>query len=183
MGEQDESAARQVARRTRVGWRSSQRAIRGARSWVIPGTHLQPTAVGHTVDETEVRRLLTQAQVAVLATVTPEGHPHVVPCCFVLDGDTIYSAVDDAKPKSTLTLRRLENVRANPDVSLLVHHYAEDWSGLWWVRVDGSGRIVEDELERGVALALLAAKYEQYRNAPPPGEVVAVRVERWRWWP
>lgn len=134
------------------------------------------------MDQDEARRLVTEARVAVLATISPEGYPRLVPCCFALDGDTIYSAVDDSKPKSTLALRRLENVRSHPAVSLLVHHYAEDWSALWWVRVDGSGRIVEDEAERGVALALLGAKYELYRQSPPPGDVLAVDIERWRWW-
>lgn len=118
-----------------------------------------------------------------LATVTPDGTPHLVPCCFVLDGDTIYSAVDNTKPKSTLALRRLENIRSHPAVSLLVHHYDEDWSALWWVRVDGTGLVLDDEMERGAALALLAAKYEQYREKPPPGEVLSVVVARWRWWP
>ena len=61
----------------------------------------------------------------------PKGHPHLVPCCFALDGDTIYSAVDEVKPKATLAVRRLENVRSRPAVSLLVHHDSEDWSALW----------------------------------------------------
>ncbi|HAM02711.1 MAG TPA: TIGR03668 family PPOX class F420-dependent oxidoreductase [Acidimicrobiaceae bacterium] len=131
----------------------------------------------------QARRLLTEARVAVLATITPEGHPHLVPCCFVLDVDTIYSAVDGAKPKSTLALRRLDNVRSHPAVSLLVQHYEEDWAALWWVRVDGQGRVLEAGEERDTALELLATKYPQYREAPPPGAVLAVAVERWRWWP
>jgi PPOX class probable F420-dependent enzyme len=135
------------------------------------------------VDKPRSRLVLAAAQVAVLATVTAEGHPHLVPVCFVLVGDTLYSAVDDVKPKSTLGLRRLENLRVNPAASLVVHHYEEDWSALWWVRVDGSGRVVEDRAERANALQLLAGKYEQYRKSPPPGEVLALDVERWRWWP
>ena len=45
-------------------------------------------------------------RVARLATVGPDGRPHVVPICFALDGDTLYTAVD-SKPKSTRRLRRL----------------------------------------------------------------------------
>lgn len=119
---------------------------------------------------------------AVLATITAKGLPHLVPCCFCLDDDTVYSAVD-AKAKSTLALRRLDNLRSHPDASMLVHHYADDWSALWWVRVDGAGRVVDDRGESARALQLLAAKYEQYRRDPPPGPVVAVEIERWRWWP
>ena len=117
-----------------------------------------------------------------LATVTADQRPHIVPCCFVLDADTIYSAVD-AKPKSTLNLRRIQNLKTNSSCSLLVDHYDEDWATLWWVRVDGPGRVVEDDVEKSPALDLLATKYEQYRKAPPPGPLVAFDIERWRMWP
>jgi PPOX class probable F420-dependent enzyme len=100
----------------------------------------------------------------------------------VLHARTVYSAVD-AKPKSTLALRRLANLNANPSFSLLVDHYDEDWTALWWVRVDGSGGVIEEEAERERALGLLAAKYEQYREMPPPGPVIALDIEHWRTWP
>lgn len=132
-----------------------------------------------------MRARLAEARVGRLGTVTPDGRPHLVPCCFTLVGDTVYSAVD-AKPKSTLALRRLANLRATGHASLLVDHYDEDWSTLWWVRVDGDGRVIESDHpgpERDTALAALAAKYEQYRRTPPPGPVVALDVTRWRAWP
>jgi PPOX class probable F420-dependent enzyme len=140
-----------------------------------------PATVG-AVDQATARRLVADARFGVLATVTPEGRPHVVPCCFVLHGDRVYSAVD-AKPKSTLALRRLDNVRANPAAALLVHHDAEDWSTLWWARVDGKGSVLDSEDERVRARQLLAAKYPQYRSSPPPGDVIALDIENWRWWP
>ena len=127
-------------------------------------------------------RRVAEARVGHLATLTPEGRPHIVPCCFVLDDQTVYSAVD-AKPKSTLALRRLENVRAHPPCSLLVDQYSEEWTDLWWVRVDGSGRVIERGDERERALALLEAKYPQYRETRPPGPVVALDIAQWRTWP
>ena len=102
------------------------------------------------------------ARVARLATVDPEGRPHVVPICFVLDGDTLYTAVDE-KPKRTRLLKRLANIEANPRVEVLIDHYEDDWSRLWWVRLRGSARIVEDPR----AVDLLAAKYPQYRERRP----------------
>jgi PPOX class probable F420-dependent enzyme len=116
------------------------------------------------MEEAEARRRVATAPVARLATVTDGGRPHVV-------------------PKSTLALRRLANLRANPAVSVLVDHYAEDWSELWWIRLDGEGRVVEAGPERDVAIERLTAKYPQYRTAPPPGPVVSVDVEAWRSWP
>jgi PPOX class probable F420-dependent enzyme len=117
------------------------------------------------------------ARVARLATVDREGRPHVVPICFVLDGDTLYTAVDE-KPKRTRRLRRLENIEANPRVEVLIDHYEDDWSKLWWVRLRGTARIVEDPR----AVDLLAAKYPQYRGRRPAGPVIAVEVEERSEW-
>jgi PPOX class probable F420-dependent enzyme len=128
-----------------------------------------------------MRVLAAEARVARLATLTPDGRLHLVPISFVLDGDTLYSAVDD-KPKRSRRLQRLANVRANPDVAVLVDHYDEDWSRLWWVRLRGAGRIVEQGVELEAALRLLAAKYEQYRRQPPGGPVLAIELREWRGW-
>jgi PPOX class probable F420-dependent enzyme len=143
------------------------------------------------------RERVRGARVARLATVTADGSPHLVPCCFALvdrdtqpggppeapPGSTIYTPID-AKPKTTLALRRLANLRANPRASLLVDHWAADWSALWWVRVDGDARILEaGDAERTSALERLAHKYRQYREVPPPGPVIAIDVVTWRSWP
>jgi PPOX class probable F420-dependent enzyme len=133
------------------------------------------------MDADTARRRVESARVGHLGTVTSSGLPHLVPCCFVVDADHIYSAID-GKPKSTLALRRLANLRANAAASLLVDHYEEDWSALWWVRIDGRGRVADDEAERERALRLLGAKYDQYRRMPPPGPVIALDPQRWSWW-
>lgn len=116
-----------------------------------------------------------------LASVTESGQPHIVPFTFVLDGDRIYSAVD-AKPKTTTSLRRLRNIRANPKVAVLADHYDEDWARLWWVRADGRAAVLDELRQVARPLALLADRYPQYRQAPPPGPVIAVNVERWTGW-
>jgi PPOX class probable F420-dependent enzyme len=129
----------------------------------------------------EMRDRVRAARVGRLATVGPQERPHLVPICFALEGDVVYSAVDE-KPKRSTRLRRLANIRANPHVAVLVDHYDEDWTQLWWVRLDGTARILEDGPEREHALALLREKYEQYRARPPTGPVIAVCVERRRDW-
>jgi PPOX class probable F420-dependent enzyme len=135
------------------------------------------------MDDTTMHRRVQEARVGHLATVRADGHPHVVPCCFALNGqgDVLYSAVD-AKPKSTTALQRLDNLRANPSVSLLVDHYGEDWSALWWVRVDGIARITGSGPEFDRALLELTGKYEQYARQPPPGPVIAIDIHGWRAW-
>src|SRR6185437_5287115 len=113
------------------------------------------------MDRALMRSRVSEARVARLSSVRADGRPHVVPCCFALEGDVVFSAVD-AKPKSTLALRRLENIRAVPDVALLVDHYEEDWSALWWVRVDGTARVIESGNQVRLALERLREKYDHY---------------------
>jgi PPOX class probable F420-dependent enzyme len=100
---------------------------------------------------------------------------------FAVDGEVIYTAVD-AKPKTTQRLRRLANIDGNPRVSLLVDHYAEDWTRLWWVRVDGVAAIHHDGNAMRIGRDLLRAKYDQYQSVPLNGPVIAVTVRRWSSW-
>ena len=133
------------------------------------------------MDADEVRKRVRDARVGRLATVSPDGRPHLVPLCFALDGEVLYSAVDN-KPKRSKRLQRVENIRNRPRVALIVDHYDEDWTRLWWVRLDGTARVLDTGSEREHALALLRSKYQQYRAQPPTGAVIAVDVVRWRGW-
>ena len=129
-----------------------------------------------------MRERVGSARVGRLATTTPDGRPHVVPCCFALRTDTLYTAVD-GKPKSTARLARIRNLEADPHAALLVDHWAEDWTELWWVRVDADARIIDGGPEFDAALELLAAKYEQYGRDRPPGPVIALDITKWSTWP
>jgi PPOX class probable F420-dependent enzyme len=124
---------------------------------------------------------LAAARVARLATIDPDGRPHVVPIVFAIEGDTLYSAVDE-KPKRSRTLRRIENARARPDVTVLVDHYDDDWTKLSWIRLRGRARVLDGGPEADRALALLREKYPQYRDEPPRPPVLAVDVTETRVW-
>jgi PPOX class probable F420-dependent enzyme len=138
--------------------------------------------MGAEMDERQMRSHVAKARVGRLATVTPSGLPHVVPLCFTLQGDEIFSVVD-FKPKSTIELARLENIEANPDVALLVDHYDdEQWDRLWWVRADGRARVIDSGVEHTTAIQLLRAKYPQYSERRPTGPVIALAVRRWTGW-
>jgi PPOX class probable F420-dependent enzyme len=135
------------------------------------------------MDEHEARRRFAEGRVARMATVGPDGAPHLVPIVFAVHGEEILSIVD-AKPKGTRALKRLRNLAANPHASLLVDEYNEEWERLWWVRADGIGRVEEDGPRRDRAIELLWAKYEQHRTtwSEPVGAAVVIQVQRWRWW-
>jgi PPOX class probable F420-dependent enzyme len=88
----------------------------------------------------------------------------------------------DQKPKTTTTLKRLDNIEANPRVSVLVDAWSEDWSELWWVRVDGTAKTHDSGDLWEVARSLLVAKYPQYRQDPPRGPAIVITVDTVRFW-
>ena len=121
------------------------------------------------------------APVAVLATVDSESVPHVVPVVFAVTGGVVYTAVD-AKRKTTRRLRRLANIAANPKVSMLVDHYDDDWSQLWWVRLDGLAEVHDSGEQMAIGYAVLRRKYPQYERMALDGPVVTVDVKHWSSW-
>ena len=129
------------------------------------------------------RERFARARSARLASVRPDGAPHLVPVCFAVVGETVLSAID-SKPKRGGRLQRIENVAREPRVALLADHYEdEDWGALWWVRADGTARVLgagSDQAE--AAVDRLAERYAQYRQTRPSGLVISVEVERWSGW-
>ena len=136
----------------------------------------------------DTRRFLEAHRVGHLATTGADGAPHVVPVCYALDDDAIYF-VADAKPKRrpARALQRHVNLRANPRAALVVDEWDEDWTRLAWVLVRGPAAIVESDGLHAAALALLRARYPQYRAmaledrvAHPIVRIAPLSVTAWR---
>ncbi|QUR65874.1 TIGR03668 family PPOX class F420-dependent oxidoreductase [Mycobacterium spongiae] len=135
------------------------------------------------------KAMFNQSPVARLATITPGGKPHLVPVVFAVGDDlgdaageaVIYTAVD-AKPKTTQRLRRLTNIENNPHVSVLVDHYTDNWTQLWWIRADGLATIYRDGEAARAGYRLLRTKYSQYQSVSLSGPVIAVAVSKWTSW-
>lgn len=129
-----------------------------------------------------VRGHLAAARVARLATVTEAGRPHLVPIVFTTDGDELVTAVDD-KPKTTRRLARLRHIAANPAVCVLIDHYEEDWSRLWWVRIDGTAALHEPGSARHSAgAAALRAAYAEHYRGTDLGTLIAITPTAVRSW-
>jgi PPOX class probable F420-dependent enzyme len=125
------------------------------------------------------------ARVARLATAGADGAPHIVPVTFVLwehEGVPMLATAVDAKPKSSLQLQRLSNIRANGRVSALADHYHEDWMRLWWTRLDGVAIVLDEGRDAAAAMTMLVAKYPQYERVQPLGPIILMRVQRIRGW-
>ena len=134
----------------------------------------------------EVVAFLERQRLAHLATVSAGGEPHVVPICFALLGETVYSAIDE-KPKrgEPYRLRRVQNVLSNPQATLVADVYDDtDWTRLGFVLLSGRARMIEpggDEHAR--AVARLRERYAQYREmALDQRPVLALDVERVTTW-
>jgi PPOX class probable F420-dependent enzyme len=114
---------------------------------------------------TSASRLIRSARIAHLATADADGRPHVVPICFVYDGKSIYSPIDE-KPKRTAPskLKRLRNIKQNPQISLVIDHYDENWSKLAYVLIFGQARVLVSGAKHHKAVNLLRRKYSQYRT-------------------
>ena len=116
---------------------------------------------------------VASARVARLATHNPSGAIDLVPITFALVGDTIVTAVDH-KPKRTTHLQRLENIRQNPNVTVLVDHYEDNWLMLWWFRAHGRGVVVD--APEPALLEPLVAKYDQYGEHYPYGPAIIIHM-------
>ena len=135
--------------------------------------------------DAETRAFVLTQRVARLATVDEASRPHIVPICFALDADVVYSAIDE-KPKrgDYARMRRLRNIAANPQVQVLFDVYDDgDWSRLRYVQLRGTARIISAGDEHARALVLLRERYAQYAamalESRPVIAIDVVRVVGW----
>lgn len=112
------------------------------------------------LDNAECWSRLRAAWHGVLGTVHAERGVDLVPVVFAIVDDQLVVPIDTVKPKSTTRLQRAANLEADPRCSLLVDHYDDDWSQLWWVRVHGRATAIDAPSEG--QLAALASRYSQY---------------------
>lgn len=113
-----------------------------------------------------ILRLLDTWPVARLATLRPDGAPALVPVVFVFSAGSLWVPVD-GKPKRAGPLARVENVRRDPRVALLLDQYDADWSALWWLRAEGEAEVAGAAAPGFAAAAqALRRKYPQYRTTP-----------------
>ena len=134
----------------------------------------------------DVRAVLQTARHGYLSTASAEGDPHLQPVVFQVVGDAVYIAIDE-KPKTTLRLKRLTNIEANPRFALMVDHYDDNWNRLWWILLRGPARVLWPTEwrvdEASAAIAALRAKYPQYESMGleerPLLKLTPERVTRW----
>ena len=126
------------------------------------------------------RELLAAERVGRLAFIDDEDRPRVLPVTYAVQGDSVWSAIDD-KPKRAAEPARLRYLRRRPEAALCVDRYSDDWSRLAWVQLLGRIDILPAG-ESAAALDALSARYEPYRERTPPGPLLRLSVERTLSW-
>lgn len=113
-------------------------------------------------------------RVAHLATVYPDGRPHVVPISPVLDLDRVIFA---SEPN-----QKVANIRGNPAVAIAFDHYSEVWSALHGIVLHGTAYVLGEGFEFRRDRSLLYEKFTQYESDAPIEEggsvIVEVRIDR-----
>jgi len=136
--------------------------------------------------EPQIRRFIESHRVAHLATANAQGRPSVIPICYAFPDAVFYSVIDE-KPKtvSSNQLRRIQNIRSNPNVALVIDDYSEDWEALAYLHVRCLAEILEPGTtqEHSVAITALRARYPQYSSmhidARPVIKLVPQQVRFW----
>jgi hypothetical protein len=105
-----------------------------------------------------------------LATVLPDGSPHVATVCPALDVDRVVIATDVPSQKAS-------NVRGDPHVAVVFDEYSEDWDGLRQIVLFGRALLLESGPEFRRHRGLLYEKFRQYEATAPIEEGSAVIIE------
>jgi PPOX class probable F420-dependent enzyme len=138
------------------------------------------------LSDQRIETLLASWPVARLAINTESGYPQQQPIVFCYDGDVLWSPLD-GKSKSGTELQRVKNIRNNPKACLLLDEYENDWSQLWWLRVDviASVHYLSDIVEANNIETLLRNKYSQYQNVElfkTPASIIKFEIIAFRSW-
>ncbi|MEP7060460.1 MAG: pyridoxamine 5'-phosphate oxidase family protein [Actinomycetota bacterium] len=123
------------------------------------------------------RGFVAPRPVARVATVRPDGSPHVVPVCPVLEGDRVIF-------ESGAETEKTRNLSQEARISICWDEYVDDWDALSQVVAFGRVRALAGQ-DRAHAAALLIEKYPQFLTQSTFDdddtvfEVVVERVASW----
>ncbi len=139
-----------------------------------------------TIPTDKEKAFILSHRVARMATADKLGRPYVVPVCYAYDGGCFYTPIDK-KPKrvSVEGLKRVRNISENPNVSVVIDEYHEEWTRLTYVIIHGRADIIKEGAEYLNSLRLLCEKYPQYKNMNlsklnlPVIKIIPDRVTSW----
>ncbi len=109
--------------------------------------------------------VLDAMPVARLALRDLDDEPEALPIVFARAADALWMPIDGKPKRSGAALGRIKRLERAPRVMLVLDHYAEDWSELWWIRLRCDAQIVRGKHpDWDDAVDALADKYPQYAD-------------------
>jgi len=133
----------------------------------------------------KTKTLIKRAKVARLATVDQKSHPYVVPVVFVFHENSFFIPLDEkVKTVNARKLKRVKNIEKNPNVTLLIDEYQNDWKKLFFLMIHGKATVIDgkntklmDKIHK-----LLISKYPQYKKICVGNSCIKINPTKVTFW-
>jgi len=133
----------------------------------------------------KILTLIKGAKVARLATVDQKSHPYVVPVVFVFHENSFFIPLDEkVKAVNARKLKRVKNIEKNPNVTLLIDKYQNDWKKLFFLMIHGKARVIDTKNSKTMDKVhkLLISKYPQYKKIGVGKSCIEINPKRITYW-
>jgi len=132
----------------------------------------------------KTKALIKGAKVARLATVDQKLHPYVVPVVFVFYENSFFIPLDEkTKTVNSRNLKRVKNIEKNPNVTLLIDKYQNNWKKLFFLMIHGKAKMIDgnsklmDKIHK-----LLISKYPQYKKIGIGNSCIRINPTKVTFW-
>ncbi len=129
--------------------------------------------------------LIKGAKVARLATVDQKSHPYVVPVVFVFHENSFFIPLDEkVKTVNPRKLKRVKNIEKNPNVTLLIDKYQNDWKKLFFLMIHGRATVIDGKNSKLMDKIhkLLISKYPQYKKIGIGNSCIKINPTKVTYW-
>jgi PPOX class probable F420-dependent enzyme len=133
----------------------------------------------------KTRTLISRAKVARLATVDQKSHPYVVPIVFVFHENSFFIPLDEkTKTVNSRKLKRVKNIEKNPNVTLLIDKYQNDWKNLFFLMIHGKAKVIDGKNNKLMDKIhkLLILKYPQYKKIGIGNSCITINPTKVTFW-
>jgi len=133
----------------------------------------------------KIKALIKGAKVARLATVDQKSNPYVVPVVFVFHENSFFIPLDEkVKTVNARKLKRVKNIEKNPNVTLLIDKYQNDWKKLFFLMIHGKATVIDSKNSKLMDKIhkLLISKYPQYKKIGIGNSCIAINPTKVTFW-
>ena len=133
----------------------------------------------------KTRTLISRAKVARLATVDQKSYPYVVPVVFVFHENLFFIPLDEKiKTVNPRKLKRVKNIEKNPNVTLLIDKYQNDWKKLFFLMIHGKATVIDGKNSKLMDKIhkLFISKYPQYKKIGIGNSCITINPTKVTFW-